>query len=118
MRQRFSFPTSFRQPDGRGSSDSFSTCWNTLEIRGSVSRSSSFRAERAKVTEYLLTRAELSLGLQPLPDLLDGFARLPFSFLRYVGIVEVFPELPILFEVDQNRRFVSVLVNHELDALH
>src|SRR5215218_4636739 len=68
--------------------------------------------------EYLLTRAELSLGLQPLPDLLDGFARLSFSFLRYVGIVEVFPELPILFEVDQNSRFVPILVNHELDALH
>ena len=80
--------------------------------------SNSFLAERVKTTRWSATGSPTS----PSSDLgFDGFerlARLVAPRLRYRPVVKVFPELPLLLQVDNYRSSRTMVVYKVLDSSH
>ena len=81
-------------------------------------RSSSFLAERANVTVYSATSSETFPGYQTTFYGFNGFARLVPPRVGKRFIENIFPELRILFQIDEYRGFLAIFIDEELYAFH
>src|SRR6185295_14152310 len=106
-------PCSLRQPAGLGSLVSSSILAKTRCAIERPIASNSRRAEWAKVMANSFTGEA-----QPLLHPRKRLPRLMLSLFGQERVVEVFPEIPMLREVDHHRLTVTRLVHDEIDSLH
>ena len=111
-------PSSFLQPDGRGSRVRASIRLRTRPATLRSSACSSLRAERKKTIVYSRTGSAFCRALQQALDLRERFARFPPAGLHYVGVVKVFPECSVLLQINKNRALFAAVVDEEFHARH
>jgi len=76
--------------------------------------SSSFRADRANLMLY--SDIQLPLPLQRLSNRLQGFTRLIGTLASDEGIIEIFPELTVSFQVNQDSGSLPRCIGDKLNA--